>query len=104
MNGGQVDSRTDGTTERRSPSFSSEAIRPTDRAANRPTLVLGWSGREGGREAADEWRRRRRGSRMDCPSLATIAGAPEAAIRAVAAPTDADRPTDRPRPTSAKNE
>jgi len=34
---------------------------------------------------------------MDCPSLATIAGAPEAAIRAVVAPTDADRPTDRGR-------
>lgn len=48
--GGQVDSRPDGTTERRSPSFSSEAIRPTDRPTNRPTLVLGWSGREGGKQ------------------------------------------------------
>lgn len=39
---------------------------------------------------------------MDCPSLATIAVAPEAAIsRAAAAPvTDADRPTDH-RPTEA---
>lgn len=52
--GGQVDSRTDGTTERRSPSFSSEAIRPTDRPSGKPanlgSRLVGEGGREGGRQ------------------------------------------------------